>query len=180
MGLCLANQSRLSDAVPYYLGVLRFLAAGKVPAEYVERMEEVHLRLGNCYRSLGGGEQDPARRDAYLAKARRSIEEFVRLRPAKAIGHFWLGTLLFEEYERPYEALEAFRKAYALDPVCDGSLRSLIQIVTHHPPPPGVEAATWAAWREAWRKDLEENAEKRAKERRKREDERPDGTDGCA
>jgi tetratricopeptide (TPR) repeat protein len=179
-GLCLANQSRFADAVPLYRKVLGFLAAGKVPADHRELIEEVYLRLGNCYRNMAGGEADAEKRKELLQKALEATETYLRRQPGRAIGHFWLGTLLLEELDRPYDALAEFRKAQEADPVCDAALRSMVQVATRYEPPPGTDAATWAAWRAAWQKDLEEHAEERAAERRKREKQRPDGTDGCA
>ncbi|MHC5011845.1 MAG: hypothetical protein ACYTG6_13020 [Planctomycetota bacterium] len=180
VGLTFANQSKFAEAAESYLQVTRLLEETTVSDTVRAELVLVHLRLGNCYRNLAGGETNPRRREKLLQDARVTMERYLDLAPRSAMGHYWLGELLLDEFELPYEALAHFEKAFEIDPICDGSLRRLLTIATRYAPPEGIAPDAWDAQREAWQKDLDENAEARRRAREAREKTSADGTNGCA
>jgi tetratricopeptide (TPR) repeat protein len=186
--IALAGQSKFAEAVPPYREVIRLRAAGQSVPGMDKEMEFVHLRLGNCLRNLSERQREPKKRAALLEEAEQLIRHFVQLRPEVAVGHKWLGVLLYQQRELPYDALPHFHKAFELDPVCVDSLKYIIQIHEHYPPPPdqlpaddpaAAEAArkAWSAPIAAWKKDIEEGAARRKRILDQRE--RETGIDGC-
>ena len=88
-----------------------------------------------------------------------------------------MGTLLFDDLEKPYEALPFFEKAFELDEICVQPLRRIIQIRSRFPPPAGVEEADWRGPVKGLEKNLAEGVERRQKALKERRDKT--GTDGC-
>jgi tetratricopeptide (TPR) repeat protein len=177
-GLNVANQTRWADAVPLYEETIRLLDAGRGEAAQRPEMLLVHVRLANCRRMLAAGETSPARRGALLEKAREGFARYVELAPKDSRGHYWMGVLLHEEMDRPYEALRHFQRAHALDPVCDASLRNLAQIHARYPPPPGTTQEAWDSKGLLYEREVAENADARLAERARRA-RGPRKDDGC-
>lgn len=184
--ITLAELYDFDGAVAPYRKVIDLVEKGKVAAAYVAQMRFAYLRLGNTLRQLARKEEDADRRRELLAKAKERLMQFVELVPDAVAGHYWLGVMLYEDFGRPYEAMDEFLAAYRLDPVCDDSLAYLVRISEIHGPPPSdteeERAAAEKAWRErqeAWRQELQsENAARKAIREERRRTSRT-GTDGC-
>lgn len=187
-GLVLAAQNKFAEAVPPYREVIRLREAGQRVAGMDEEMEFVYLRLGNCLRQLSERQRDARRKQELVREAEQLIRRFNELRPEEPLGHKWLGVMLYQYLDRPYEALPHFHRAFELDPACADSLRYVIQIHQRYPPPPdqvpkddpaAAEAAVeaWRASIEGWKKDLAEGEARRKEilDRRERET----GLNGC-
>ncbi len=188
MGLNFADQNRFDEAMPEYIRVLDLRAAGKTNVELDDELKLAWLRLGNCLRHVGERPDNQARRTAFLQRAKESIENYMREAPESSLGPKWMGVLLLENFQNPHAAEPYFRRAYAIDPVCDDALRYMIQIHEQYPPPPqdpapaDEEARTQfeAAWRAPvaeWKRELEANQERHRATRDARD--KNTGTDGC-
>ena len=178
LGMALANQSRFPEAITVYRKVLALRAEGvQVPRTHAEEMAELPLRLGNCLRHVAAGEAEPKKRARLLEEAETNIRRFVETKPDDFRGHLWLGVLLQDQYEKPYEALAHYQRAFAIDPMCESVLRRMVQIHARHPAPEGTSAADWKTKREVLQKDLEEGAERRKAEMERRKKLRADT--GC-
>ncbi len=171
----LAGAGKLAEALPVYERVLALLPESHLPSPDLARMQLAWLRLGNVHRGLAAHETDPAKRRAELAEAEKDFRRMVELEPDLALGHYWLGVVLYEDLKRPYEAVEELERARTLDPVSDAALEFLIRIGTQNGPPPTDDPAAAAkaheAWAErlaAWRKDYEDHKAERADQRRTR------------
>jgi tetratricopeptide (TPR) repeat protein len=190
-GSTFASLNRWREAIPHYEEVVRRLEAddGALLRRDDRRdLRFVYLRLGNSLRNVAASpETEPAERARLLAEARERIARFQHLLPDEALGHYWMGVLLLEDLDRPYEAIPHLRRAQALDPVCDAALRHLIRIHTLHPPPPPpgggsadeTEKGAWSAELERLRADEERHRAERERERARREKTRPTRDTGC-
>ena len=176
LGSTLANQSKFPEAVVTYKEVMQLLDAGYRPPG-MQEVGEVRMRMGNCLRYIAAREVDPHKRATLIEESRGYLAAYVQDHPDDARGHKWMGALLYDVLEQPYEALGFYRRANELDPICDDALRSMIQILSRHPAPPGKDEGVWKAQLEAMRKDMETNAEYRKQQQRLRE--RKDGSNGC-
>jgi tetratricopeptide (TPR) repeat protein len=177
LGMNRANRNLWSQAIPSYEEALRLLEAGRLTPFMAEQIQASYLRVGNCLRNLAAGEVDPKKRAALFERARERIAQYVRVAPRDVRGHYWMGHLLFMDLQRPHDAIPWLRRAYALDPVCDHSLRLLTQIYASNDPlPVGDEAAQakakaeWMAQLEAWEEEEAAWKDARAAERVRRED----------
>ena len=189
LGLCLANQSKFTEAVPVYREVLRLMDAGHRPAGSANNLRQVRLRLGNCLRIVAQRETDPEEQRRIYAEAEREIRAYIKAAPKETIGHKWLGVLLFKDLEKPYEALPHLKRAFELDPICVDALKYMLQIHMHYDPPPEqlppddpVAAekarAAWKAVIPEWQRDIEEGEERRKKVRTERQ--KKTGETGCS
>jgi tetratricopeptide (TPR) repeat protein len=176
-GSVLANQSKFAEAVKAYRGVLD-LKARKAPSARDPEVDEVRMRVGNCLRWMADRERDPKRAAALYKQSREYLKVYVAAHPRDARGEKWLGFLLLDHFELPYEALPHLRKAFELDPACDDAERYLIQLMSRYGPPKGTEPAAWKAELERLRKDWDANHDARDAEQRRRE--RLTGSRGCA
>lgn len=164
LALNLHTQHKFEEAIPHYRRVVDQHKPGSGSPALEPDLRRARVRLGNCYRFAAQGAREPKLRAKLLEDARKAIQAYIDLEPKDAIGPIWMGTLLFDDLEQPYAAEPYFVKAFALDPMCAQSLRRLIQIHEHYPPPPDASAEVKAAWKDpvaAWKKDLEENRSKR-------------------
>ena len=165
LGMSLANQNRFADAARTYRRVIALQAEGAVVEPgHEDEIAELPMRLGNCLRHLSGAEPDAAKRAKVLDEAQKHLEAFIESRPRDARGHKWLGVLLQDSREQPYEALKRLQKAFSIDPMCEDILRRMIQIHTRHPAPEGTDADTWKKRLRAMEKDFKEGAERRKAE----------------
>lgn len=179
LGMCLANQNRFAEAAATYRKVIALQEAGhEAEKGHAEELDELPMRLGNCLRQLAGGEPDAEKRAALLDEAEARLEAFRKANPRDPRGHKWLGVLMQDDREKPYEALALYRKAFAIDPMCEDVLRRMIQIHARYPAPEGTDKATWKRTLEAMQKDLREGAERRQKELDARKD--ATGGTGCS
>ncbi len=177
LAVCSANQNRFADAVPVYREVVRLIDAGHTYPGWEADIGMIHLRLGNCLRHLADQQRSPQRTAALYRDAETHIRRYIKQAPEESVGHKWLGVLLFENLNKPYEAYPHFAKAHELDPVCDDSLRNMVQILQRYPPPKGTTAEAWSARNATLSKDLSDGAVKRKAARKAREDK--NGHDGC-
>ena len=177
LALCQANQSRFAEAIPIYREVIRLMDEGNPIPAWASDVAMVRLRLGNCLRHLAELQPDAAKTASMYAEAEVLIRSYIKQAPEDALGHKWLATLLFENLNKPYEALPLFERSFGLDPVCDDALRFMLQIRRSFPPPEGIPEEAWRAPIAALSKDLEEGAERRRETRRERY--RQTGSEGC-
>lgn len=188
LGLCLADQSKFSAAVPVYREVIRLMDAGHVPAGSANDLRQVHLRLGNCLRIVAQRHRDAAEQRRVYAEAEAEIRSYIKAIPGDSIGHKWLGVLLFKDLDKPYEALPHLKRAFQLDPICVDALKYMLQIHMHYDPPPerlptddpsAAEKARleWRAVIPKWKRDIEEGTDRREKVRKERR--KKTGKDGC-
>ncbi len=178
LGMTLANESRFAEAIPVYRKVLALQAEGvEIPRSHAAEMAELPLRLGNCLRHVAGAEPDAAKRERLLTEAEQQIRRYIAAKPKDFRGHKWLGVLMQDQREKPYEALASFQRAFGIDPMCEGVLRRMVQIHARHPAPKGTAADAWKATGERLRKDLEEGADRRETEMERRKKAKADT--GC-
>lgn len=188
LGLTLAFQSKMADAIGPYREVIRLREAGRAAPGVKDELAGAYLRLANCLRQLAGRQREEARRVALLDEAQALLHRYQKEAPQSPLGHKWMGVLLFEDLELPYAALPHFHKAFELDEVCEDSLAYIIKIHERYPPPPGslpkddpaAAAEARKAWKapiEGWKKNIREGAARRKKIREERVKRTGDG--GC-
>jgi tetratricopeptide (TPR) repeat protein len=177
LGVCYANQSNFAEAIPFYRNVLRLIEAGHAYVNWEQDLGTVKLRLGNCLRHVAEQQRDARQKAALYAEAETHIRAYIKAAPEQSLGHKWLGVLLYENLNKPYEALPHFERAFELDPICDDALRHMLQIRRTFPAPKGATDAAWRAPVAGLAKDLETGKERRRMERDRRK--RETGATGC-
>ncbi len=155
--LCAGAQNKYKEAAAGYEDAIKHWEQGKRSMGEPQQMRLAYLRLGNCLRYLSESIKDEVKQAEMLARAKRMIRTYIKLEPTASQGHRWLGDILLDVEEKPYEAEPHFRKAHKADPICIESLERLIQIHELYPPPPNddEDAERKAAAEKAWRAPLE-------------------------
>ncbi len=168
LAICHANQSRFAQAVPVYREVLALMAKGHTARGWEAELRQVNLRLGNCLRHLAEQQPDKKQIPRLYADAETHIRAYIKLAPEDSVGHKWLGVLLYENLNKPYEAMPHLQKAFELDEICEDTLRFMLQIRRTFPPPKGTSEKDWRAPLEGLMKNLADGVERRKAERKKR------------
>ena len=186
LALCYGDQNRFPEAIARYQQTLALHKPGTLSPLAEQDVRRAALKLGNCYRVLGERAVHDDKREALGKKSKAALARYLELAPKDPLAHRWMGTLLFDLLDAPYEAEPYFRKAHELDPVCPDPLRFLIQIHTNYPAPgiDGLDEAAaraakqaWTAPLAAWERELAENRKKREAAREARRARL--GSDGC-
>ncbi|MDJ0522700.1 MAG: tetratricopeptide repeat protein [Planctomycetota bacterium] len=177
LAICNANQSRFAQAVPDYRQVIQMIEAGHTYPGWERDLGQVKLRLGNCLRHLAEQQRDPRRTAELYTESETLIRAYMKAAPKDSLGPKWLAVLLFENLNKPYEALPFFEQAFDMDPICDDVLRYILQIRRTFPPPKGTTEKDWRGPIAKLTKDLEEGLQRRDAERKRRK--RETGSNGC-
>ena len=176
LAMCLGSQHKFAEAIPFYrTAIARHVLGSGLRLE--ADLRRARLRLGNCLRLVAQATPDPSAQQQLFDEAETWLRTYIDLEPDEPLGPMWLGTLFFDDLERPYDALPLFERAFELDELCVQPLRRMIQIRSNYPPPDGVTVQAWRGPVAALKRNLAEGAERRRLALEARAKQR--GNNGC-